>query len=231
MTVLADTHFAGTRSQARHARDTVIGGTLVFTLVANGSASLFAPGWWAASAIVALNWSALVALVVARRDGLVLRLAVLGLVAGFTELAADRWLVDATRTLVYEPGGPFVVRSPLYMPFAWGAVLVQTSYVGWRLLAAVGVARAALVTGLLGAMTIPLYEWWAKGASWWHYRDCRMIGVVPTYIIIGEFLCAALLVVLVRRLDTRPWWAVGVLGVVEGLGIWAGYAVGLAVGG
>jgi hypothetical protein len=43
-----------------------------------------------------------------------------GVVVGFTELAADAWLV-------------VIWRSPLWMPLAWEVVAVQFGYVGLRL--------------------------------------------------------------------------------------------------
>ena len=51
-----------------------------------------------------------------------------------TELAADAWLVDYTRTLDYSiGGGPMLWRSPIWMPLAWEVVTVQFGYVGLRL--------------------------------------------------------------------------------------------------
>jgi len=153
----------------------------------------------------------------------------LAMVAGWVELLADRWLVDATRTLVYHSGGPFVVRSPLYMPFAWGVILVQTAYVGWRLLKSLGKVWGVLITSLLGAVIIPLYEWWAKGAAWWYYQDAAMWGAVPLYIILGELLIAGGLVLLIERLDERPWCMVLLLGVGQGFLIWAAYAASFSL--
>jgi hypothetical protein len=209
--------------------DRVVLGSLAFTLAANGASSLFAPGWRAASLIVAANWIALAWLIVARRNGLVLRLALLGIVAGFAELPADRWLIESARTLVYDSGGPFVLRSPLYMPFAWGVVLVQTGYVAWRLLGRFGTGLAVLLTSAAGAATIPLYEWWARGAGWGHYRDARMLGPVPYAIIFGEAVCAGFLVLWVRDVERRGWWVAAAAGVAEGAIIWGGYVVGWAV--
>lgn len=49
-----------------------------------------------------------------------------GVVVGLTELVADAWLVDYTRTLDYSiGGGPMIWRSPLWMPLAWEVVAVQ----------------------------------------------------------------------------------------------------------
>jgi len=209
--------------------DWVIGGSLLLTLLWNGTCGVLGTGWMGASLIVALNWLIFVVYLIKSRDRWVGRLMLLSVVAGLVELLADRWLVDVTGTLVYHPGGPFIVRSPLYMPFAWGAVLVQTAYVGGRLLETIGLGPAVLLTGLLGAVTIPLYEWWAKGAIWWYYQNTRMWGAVPLYIILGEFLIAGGLVVLIHRLVERPWWLVLLLGVVQGLWIWLSYALAFAL--
>ena len=64
---------------------------------------------------------------------------------------------------------------------------------------------------------------------WWYYRDVRMWGVVPLYIILGEFLIAGALVLLVERLEKWPWWMGLLLGVVEGLWIWISYVVAFAL--
>lgn len=210
-------------------RDWIIGGTLALTLLWNGLCSLLAPGWIGASIITALNWLIFIGYFLWSRNRLTGRLLLLAMVAGWTELLADRWLVDVTETLVFHPGGPFVVRSPLYMPFAWGVVLVQTAYIGWRLSQKIDLGWAVVLTGLLGAATIPLYEWWAKGAVWWFYEQTQMWGPVPLYIIMGEFLIAGGAVLLVWRLEERPWWLAPILGGVQGLWIWAAYALAFAL--
>lgn len=57
-----------------------------------------------------------------------------GWVLGMTELAADAWLVDGTRTLDYSPGGgPMIWHSPVWMPLAWQVVAVRFAIVGERL--------------------------------------------------------------------------------------------------
>jgi hypothetical protein len=54
---------------------------------------------------------------------LLARFLLFGVVVGLTELAADAWLVDYTRTLDYSiGGGPMIWRSPLWMPLAWEVV-------------------------------------------------------------------------------------------------------------
>jgi hypothetical protein len=76
----------------------------------------------------------LVGFVLLRRDSLLARFILFGVVAGIVELAADAWLVDGTRTLDYSVGsGPMIWRSPIWMPLAWEVVAVQFGYIGLRL--------------------------------------------------------------------------------------------------
>jgi hypothetical protein len=59
----------------------------------------------------------LLGFVIYRRDRLLASFLPFGLIVGFTELAADAWLVDHTGTLDYSlGGGPMIWRSPLWMP-------------------------------------------------------------------------------------------------------------------
>ncbi len=205
--------------------DWVIGGTLLLTLIWNGTCSLFAPGWIAASIIVAINWTIFTVYILSRRDYLVARIVLFAIIAGFVELFADWWLVAITKTLVYHGGGGFIVSSPLYMPFAWGVVLTQTAYIGWRILKALGLIPAILLTGILGTATIPFYECWANGAMWWYYQDCNMLGVVPYYIIMGTFLITSGVVLCLPLLEKCSWQLVLLLGLAQGLWIWVCYFI------
>jgi hypothetical protein len=144
------------------------------------------------------NWL-LIRFALARRDAFLARLLLFGLAVGFTELAADAWLVDYTRTLDYSiGGGPMLWRSPLWMPFAWQIVAVQFGYLGLRLWERFGGAGLALI-GILGAINIPFYEEMAKRIHWWEYRGCRMLSNTPYYIILGELGIAMALALLARR--------------------------------
>ncbi len=209
--------------------DYVIGGTLLLTLIWNGTCSLLAPGWISASTITAINWLVFVFYVFSKGNTLVGKIMLFSIIAGFVELIADWWLVAVTGTLVYNAGGPFIVCSPLYMPFAWGVVLTQTSYIGWRLLNTFGFVPAVLFTGLLGAATIPFYELWANGAMWWHYKDCNMLAVVPYYIIAGEFQIASGLVFILYLLERGSLWRVLPFGIAQGLWIWASYLMSYSI--
>lgn len=198
--------------------------TILLVIVWNFTSSFLGLGWITATiitfAIITLN----MIYIYRYQDALLGRFLLFGLAAGWTELLADRWLVEATGTLVYVPGGPFVMRSPLYMPFAWAVVLVQIGYIGWRLAGWLGTPAASILTALLGAVNIPLYEQWARGANWWFYQNAPMLGHTPWFIICGEALITlALPGVLLAAEKAPPGWSIA-LGILQGLWIWVSYA-------
>ena len=105
----------------------VVIATIVINVVAV-SLLTFAPwsDWRTGATLNIVDNSLLVGFVVLKRDALLARFLLFGLVVGFTELAADAWLVDYTRTLDYWiGGGPMIWRSPVWMPLAWEVVAVQ----------------------------------------------------------------------------------------------------------
>ncbi len=162
-------------------------------------------------------------------DILLARLMIFGLAAGFTELAADAWLVNYTKTLDYSiGGGPMLWRSPLWMPFAWEVVVVQLGYVGLWLWNRFG-GWGMLGVGLLGAINIPYYEEMARRISWWQYDNCRMLSYTPYYIILGEFGIAILLAILAKHVTRGNWMTSIIVGTVGGLGIFVCYAVAYAI--
>ena len=171
----------------------------------------------------------LTAFAVVRRDKLMARLILFGLLVGFVELAADAWLVNATATLDYSiAGGPLLWDSPVWMPLAWAAVAVQTGYVGIRLSERFG-GLGLLLTGVLGAVDIPYYEEMARRIHWWTYDACRMISNTPYYIILGEFGIAVALVLLARPLRHRGAASAVWLGVLGGVAVLVCYALAYAV--
>jgi len=96
----------------------------------------FAPwsDWRTGAALNIVDNCLLIGFALVRRDALLARFLLFGLVVGVTELAADTWLVDYTHTLDYSiGGGPMIWRSPLWMPLAWEVVAVQFGYIGLRL--------------------------------------------------------------------------------------------------
>jgi hypothetical protein len=96
----------------------------------------FAPwsDWRTGAALNLIDNCLFLGFVLAKRDALLARFLVFGLVVGFAELPADAWFVDHTRTLDYSiGGGPMIWRSPLWMPLAWEVVAAQFGYLGLRL--------------------------------------------------------------------------------------------------
>jgi hypothetical protein len=181
------------------------------------------------TALNVLDNSLLIGFAMLKRDPLLARLLLFGIVVGFTELAADAWLVDYTRTLDYSIGcGPMIWRSPVWIPLAWEVVAVQFGYLGLRLWERFG-NFGLLLIGLLGAINIPFYEEMARRIHWWQYRGCRMIAFTPWYIILGEFGIALVFALLARRLRRSSWRVAVVAGLTGGLSIFACYAVAFLI--
>ena len=182
--------------------------------------------WRTGVALNIIDNALLLGFVAQRRDALLGRLILFGLVIGFTELFADAWLVDYTRTLDYSVGGgPLIWRSPAFMPFAWEVVSVQIGYLGVLLFERFG-KLGLLAIGALGAINIPYYEQMARSTHWWNYHGCRMISSTPYYIILGEFGIAVALTLLMKPLRTdRRISAVVALGLSGGNAIFICYAL------
>ena len=189
---------------------------------------VFAPwsNWRSAVALNVIDNLLLLGFIVRRRDGLLARLVVFGLVTGFAELAADAWLVDFTRTLDYSVGGGWMLwRSPAWMPFAWEVVAVQFGYLGLLLRERFG-GWGLMAIGLLGAVNIPYYEEMARRIHWWRYSGCRMISGTPYYIIAGELLIAVAFALLVKNFRRAGAAKAALTGVAGGAAIFASYAIG-----
>ena len=203
----------------------VVIATIVINVVAV-SLLTFAPwsDWRTGATLNIVDNCLLVGFAVVRRDALLARLLLFGLVGGFAELPADAWLVDYTHTLDYSiGGGPMIWRSPVWMPLAWEVVAVQFGYIGLRLWERFG--KLGLFTiGLLGAINIPFYEEMARRIHRWQYTGCRMISFTPWYIILGEFGIALAFALLARTLWHGSVRIAVVGGVAGGISIFACYA-------
>lgn len=199
--------------------------SLLIVLGWNYACSLVGWGWQTAAIITAAVSGSYVAFAWCRRDLFLARILFFSLAVGWMELLADWWLVDAIGTLVYNPNGPFVWRSPLYMPFAWMVVTTQLGYIGWLLGRRFGNITASLLIGVIGAVNIPLYEQWARGAGWWQYRNASMLGNTPLYIIGGEFLIALTLPALLSLVEKSSWRVGMAAGALQGLWIWGAYRI------
>jgi Domain of unknown function (DUF6989) len=208
----------------------VVIATIVINIVAV-SLLTFAPwsDWRTGAALNFVDNCLLVGFAVGRRDAFLARFLLFGVAVGFTELAADAWLVDYTRTLDYTiGGGPMIWRSPLWMPLAWEVVAVQFGYIGLRLWERFGKSGLVMI-GLLGAINIPFYEEMARRIHWWQYSGCRMISFTPWYIILGEFGIAVAFALLARTLRRGSWPVAFVSGVVGGASIFVCYAAAFLI--
>jgi hypothetical protein len=201
-----------------HLRLKFIVGTMILAVGLDVLAAVLHLGWHAAAGITYGLNGLLLAYIALRKDRLLGQLFVFGLAAGFTELPSDYYSVAIIKALVYTPQGPFIWTSPLYMPFSYIVVLVQIGYIGYWLTGRFGLWPACLLCGLLGGFNVPLYEYLAKYAGYWSYRNCNMIlGSVPYYIIAGEFLLAFVLPLLLRFFPKASWMGIVLLGVLEGI--------------
>ena len=190
----------------------------------------FAPwsDWRTGAALNFVDNCLLIGFALVRRDVLLWRFLIFGTIVGFTELTADAWLVDYTRTLDYSAGGgPMIWRSPVWMPLAWEVVAVQFGYIGLRLWERFG-KTGLVIIGLLGAINIPFYEEMARRIHWWEYSGCRMISYTPWYIILGEFGIAVVFAWLARMVRRSACRAV-VAGVFGGVSIFVCYAVAFLI--
>lgn len=185
--------------------------------------------WRTGLALNLLDNALLLGFAYLHRDGLLMRFMIFGLVAGFTELAADAWLVGYTRTLDYSiGGGPMLWRSPLWMPFAWEIVAVQFGYLGLRLQEHFGKFGLILI-GLLGAVNMPYYEEMARRIHWWQYRSCRLLGGTPYYIILGEFFIAVAFALLVKKFRRSDVASASLLGAAAGAAIFVSYGIAFGI--
>jgi len=203
--------------------------TIVINVMAVSLLS-FAPwsDWRTGAALNFVDNCLLIGFALVRRDVLLWRFLIFGTIVGFTELTADAWLVDYTRTLDYSAGGgPMIWRSPVWMPLAWEVVAVQFGYIGLRLWERFGKTGLVMI-GLLGAINIPFYEEMARRIHWWEYSGCRMISYTPWYIILGEFGIAVVFAWLARMVRRSACRAV-VAGVFGGVSIFVCYAVAFLI--
>ena len=208
----------------------VVIATVVINVVAVSLLTL-APwsDWRTGAALNIVNNCLLVGFALIKRDALLGRFLLFGVIVGFAELPADAWLVDYTRTLDYSiGGGPMIRRSPVWMPLAWEVVAVQFGYIGLRLWERFG-KPGLLMIALLGAINIPFYEEMARRIHWWQYSGCRMISFTPWYIILGEFGIALMFALLARTLRRGSWRGAIIAGVAGGISIFACYAIAFLV--
>ncbi len=199
--------------------------TLGLVILWNFSSSLIGLGWITATIITFLVIAIDVGYIFYSKDLFLLKLFFFSLVTGFVEIFADHWLVYSTSTLVYNSGGPFLLSSPLYMPFAWCVVLFQLGYIGLWLVKRFGMIFGSILIAVIGAVNIPLYEEWARGADWWYYQNTSMLDHTPWYIILGEFFIVLVLPYILTYVHKARLAWIFLLGIFQGLWIWFSYAI------
>lgn len=190
--------------------------TVALLLALDLVSSIFALGWKAIVATLALMMALFIGRIVLAKDKALLGWLVFGLVAGFAELVADWWLVR-TGTLIYPQDEPMLWASPAYMPVAWAVVLTQVGTVATWLRSRLPALQAGLATALFAGINIPVYEHLAKGAKWWYYVETPMLFDAPYYVIVAEFLLALPLALWAGRIVSGRLRDPVLLGLVEGL--------------
>lgn len=176
----------------------------------------FALGWKAAAASVVVTGVMLAAFCLTHREPFFLRLFVFGLAMGFTELVNDTYLVDR-QLLVYAPGGPFVLDTPLYMPFSWALLVITNGSIAAWLWGRLGPRRSPLAMAVVSGLYIPGFEALAAKADWWHYQHVPFWLGAPAFVVVGEALLALPLPWMCTTLASRRFAVAIGLGVVEGL--------------
>ena len=224
-------HQAATRlmSKTESRRFKFIVLTWLLAVVASTISAFTQAGWPAATIIITAEMGLYLVYIYRQRDGWFSRLLLLGTIAGLVELLAERWLVEATGTLVYFPGGPFLLSSPLYFPFAWPLLLLPLGYIARWLSRRHGLLVASMATAILAAIDIPIFDALARGANWYTFQNARMLGVVPLYIIAGDFVMMSILPIVLQAVEKARVVAIVALGILFGLWIWVCYALAIAV--
>lgn len=175
-------------------------------------------GWgWTGATALAVFLLALFGWHVARTgDAFVRKLLAMGLLYGAFVLLSD-WVCVVWGGLVYAPGGPFTLKSPLYMPLSAIGAVVQMGNMAHVLDRSRGLLVSSVVTGAVGAVYMPFYEYVAKAGGLWIYRDVPMVlDTVPHYIVLCELLICLAMPVVVRQVVRRATGWAFPLGAVMG---------------
>jgi hypothetical protein len=190
-----------------------------------------APGWVVPTVINVIVNGAFLAFIILRRDGIIGRLMLMGVAAAAVELLLSDPAFVSRQILVYEPGGPFVVDSPLYMPLSWVFLIVQMGGLSRWAFERWGLARAAAAMAILGGVNGPMYEYLAQFSKLWYYQHCWMIRGVPIFVVVAEVLIGASMPLAVARLPRLALLSATVIGLLIGLWTWiTGLATFAAVG-
>ncbi|MBL8954007.1 MAG: hypothetical protein JNK82_24735 [Myxococcaceae bacterium] len=199
------------------------------SLVIAGVSAALHLGWAAASFSVVLELAMLGVFCFRHSEPLFARLFVFGLAAGFAELANDTWLIRKL-ILVYDPGGPFIIDTPLYMPFSWALIFVTNGTIALWFQQKLGGWKAALAMAAVSGLYIPGFEAIAAKADWWYYQHVPMLfGLAPLFVVLGEALLALPLPAMSGAMQKRGFGFAAALGAGEGLFVWLTTVIALAV--
>ena len=191
-----------------------------------GLSSVLKAGWKSAAILSYSVFAALLAYGFWRGNTFFLAMLGFSLVAGFTELLADRWLVRNTGKLHYAPREQFLVASPMYMPFSWAVILMEFAWTGSRIGGIYGIGWGVAAAAVGGGILIPFFEHCAKGAGFWYYTDWKhQWWDTPYFIMLGEALLAGALPLLVLCLRQPLLITAPLAGLLEGLWIWGAYYI------
>lgn len=197
---------------------------VLLTMAATTAAALvgvfFAPGWVVPTTVNVLVDGAFLAFIWVRRDGILGRLFLMGAVAAVVELLLSDPAFVRRNVLVYEPGGPFVVDSPLYMPMSWIFLIVQIGALSRWAIEKWGLLRAMLFMGILGGVNGPMYEYLAQYSQLWYYQHCWSMRGVPVFVIVAEVLIGVTLPLAVLRLPRLTIPSTAAVGLLIGLWTW-----------
>jgi len=200
------------------APDLAIASTVLLSVMLHIVAANASVGWWSAAGITMIQTALLLVLAIcwSRIRPILVRLLIVGIVAGICELFTDASGHYIVGSLTYPANEPFLWASPLYMPLSWLVVITQLGYLAWRLQGIYGYRISVPLAGLIGALNIPFYEEMAYRAGWWHYAPVRLLWHTPLYVLLFEGLVVAALPLLLDGLERRQWKQ--------------GIAVGIAIG-
>jgi len=183
-------------------------------------ASIFALGWVSATVIVFTLFSAITIYIINFKDDLMVKIFLFGIAAGIIELIfVDPWGVN-TGSLVYNPGGIFLFKSPLYMPFSWAVAIWQLGFFAIYFEKKWGLLKTTIILGIVGGINIPMYEHFAKNANWWYYQNSPMVFNTPYYVILSEFFISLVLPAAVLFFSKKKWYWSALTGIALGFWMW-----------
>lgn len=221
MTQRSSTPTAATkvRSALTH-QDLLVGGWMLLTVLAYYHNFLFLHA-------TALSYSYAfvfygIGVVFARYDATMKHLLVIGTIGGVLELGGDYFLVTVAGTLVYPSGYPFLLRSPLYMPFAWAILIVFMGYLGLRLADEVGNSAAYFGPAVFAFIAESGFESLASRGGGWTYTTAPLgwIGHAPLFVVIAEAVMFTSVYYWVKQGPVKGGIGIGVTIVVSYIGIY-----------